>query len=84
MNGAVVAPEAAPVSVFSQTAMRGANASVVGILAAALYDPVWASAILAPRDFAAALVGFVLLTAWRVTPLAVVALGAVAGILMAA
>jgi chromate transporter len=65
-------------------AMRGANASVVGILAAALYDPVWTSAILAPRDFAAALVGFVLLTVWRVTPLAVVVLGAVAGILMAA
>jgi len=65
-------------------AMRGANASVVGILAAALYDPVWTSAILAPRDFAAALVGFVLLTVWRVPPLAVVALGAIAGMLMAA
>jgi chromate transporter len=49
----------------AQAAMRGTNAAVVGLLAAALYDPVWTSAILGPRDFALALVGFVLLTVWR-------------------
>ncbi|MCB1425300.1 MAG: chromate transporter, partial [Notoacmeibacter sp.] len=35
----------------AQAAMRGANAAVVGILAAALHDPVWTSAILSPGDF---------------------------------
>src|SRR3546814_12160191 len=49
----------------AQAAMRGANAAVVGLLGAALYDPVWTSAILGPYDFALALVGFVLLTVWR-------------------
>lgn len=37
---------------LAQAAMRGTNAAVVGILAAALYSPVWTSAILNPRDFA--------------------------------
>ena len=49
----------------AQSAMRGANAAVVGILGAALYDPVWTSAILSPFDFALALSGFVLLTVWK-------------------
>jgi hypothetical protein len=39
--------------------MRGANAAVVGILGAALYQPVWTSAILTPYDFALAVTGFV-------------------------
>jgi chromate transporter len=42
----------------AQAAMRGANAAVVGILGAALYDPVWTSAVLSPRDFLMALAGF--------------------------
>jgi chromate transporter len=53
--------------------MRGTNAAVVGILAAALYDPVWTSAVTGARDFAIAAVGFVLLVVWRWPPLAVVA-----------
>jgi chromate transporter len=66
-----------------QAAMRGVNAAVVGVLGAALYDPVWMSTIHGPRDFAVALVGFVLLTAWRAPPLAVVAFSAAAGAAMA-
>jgi chromate transporter len=65
---------------FAQAAMRGTNAAVVGILASALYSPVWTNAISNPRDFAAALVGFVLLTVWKLPPWAVVILLALAGI----
>lgn len=63
----------------AQAAMRGANAAVVGILGLALYDPVFTSAVAGPRDFAAAVVGFLLLTVWRVPPLAVVLLLGAAG-----
>lgn len=64
----------------AQAMMRGVNAAVVGILGAALYNPVWTSSVQGPRDFAIALAGFVLLVAWRAPPLAVVAFSAVAGI----
>lgn len=67
----------------AQAAMRGANAAVVGLLGAALYSPVFTSAVLGPRDFAAALAGFLLLTVWRVPPLAVVVALAAAGPLLA-
>jgi chromate transporter len=65
----------------AQAAMRGTNAAVVGVLAAALYNPVWTSAVAGPLDFAIATIGFVLLVVWRLPPLAVVAaitVGAVA------
>ncbi|MHA6732428.1 chromate efflux transporter [Devosia sp. A369] len=62
-----------------QAAMRGANAAVVGLLGAALYDPVWTSAIIGPHDFALALTGFVLLTVWKAPPWIVVALMALSG-----
>lgn len=52
--------------------MRGANAAVVGILGAALYQPVWTSAILGPREFALALTGFLLLSVWKLPAWAVV------------
>jgi chromate transporter len=65
----------------AQAAMRGTNAAVVGILGAALYNPVWTTAILTPRDFAVALGGFLLLTVWRMPPWIVVLLLAVAGAL---
>ena len=64
----------------AQAAMHGVNAAVVGLLGAALYDPVWTSAVRTRGDFALALIGFVLLVAWRLPPLAVVIIGAVAGI----
>ncbi len=63
----------------AQAAMRGTNAAVVGILGSALYDPVWTSAVLTPRDFALALAGFLLLTVWKLPPWIVVALLAAAG-----
>ncbi len=56
----------------AQGALRGANAAVVGILAAALYDPVWTSAVEGPKDFLVALVGFTALIAWRLPPWMVV------------
>jgi chromate transporter len=64
----------------AQAIMRGVNAAVVGILGAALYNPVWTTSVLGPRDFAIALTGFVLLVAWRAPPLVVVLFSAVAGI----
>ncbi|WP_428485827.1 chromate efflux transporter [Rhodopila sp.] len=64
----------------AQAAMRGVNAAVVGLLGAALYNPVWTSAVLRPADFALAVLGFVLLVVWRVPPLLVVAIGALGGI----
>lgn len=63
----------------AQAAMRGANAAVVGILAAALHDPVFTSAVLTPIDFALALAGFVALVAWKCPPWLVVLALALAG-----
>jgi chromate transporter len=63
-----------------QAIMRGVNAAVVGLLGAALYNPIWISAVKTPGDFALALVGFVLLTVWQAPPLFVVAIGALGGI----
>jgi chromate transporter len=63
-----------------QAVMRGVNAAVVGLLGAALYNPVWTSSVMAPGDFALALVGFVLLTVWQAPPLVVVAISALGGI----
>jgi chromate transporter len=68
-----------------QAAMRGANAAVVGVLGAALYSPVWTSAVLTPRDFFVALAGFLLLAVWRAPSwLVVVVLAAIgAGLALA-
>ncbi|MDX2375691.1 chromate efflux transporter [Microbacterium sp. LRZ72] len=66
----------------AQALMRGANAAVVGILAAALYDPVFVTAVVDAPSFALALVCFVLLVAWRVPPWVVVIVGAAGGILL--
>lgn len=66
-----------------QAAMRGINAAVVGLLGAALYQPVWTSAILRPADFAIALTSFILLTVWKAPPLVVVLLSVLAGIAFA-
>lgn len=63
----------------AQSLMRGANAAVVGILGAALYSPVFTSAIADLRDLALALAGFVALMMWKAPPWLVVALSAVAG-----
>ena len=60
-------------------ALRGINAAVVGLLLAALYDPVWTSAIHGPYDFGLALVALGLLAIWKWPPWLVVALSALAG-----
>src|SRR5579883_2890289 len=67
----------------AQATMRGVNAAVVGLLGAALYNPVWTTSVKAPGDFGIALTGFVLLTVWRTPPLVVVIISAVGGILLA-
>lgn len=54
--------------------MLGLNAAVVGILLAALYNPVWTSAIFSSKDFALAAVGFLLLEIWKLPSWAVVLL----------
>jgi chromate transporter len=64
----------------AQAMMRGVNAAVVGVLGAALYDPVWTTTVHTGKDFGIALVGFVLLVAWRAPPLIVVAFSAAAGV----
>lgn len=65
-------------------ALMGVNAAVVGLLLAALYDPVWTSAIAGPEDFALAAAAFALLAFWKAPPWLVVALAAGAGALVAA
>lgn len=60
-------------------AMLGINAAVVGLLIAAFYSPVWTSAILSVRDFAWALVAFLLLVFWKVKPWLIVMLSAAVG-----
>jgi chromate transporter len=64
----------------AQAAMRGANAAVVGILAAALHSPVFTGAIGGAPDFALAVVCFVLLVAWKTPPWVVVIVAAAAGV----
>jgi chromate transporter len=64
--------------------LAGVNAAVVGLLAMALYSPVWVSAVRSGRDFAIAAVALLLLTRWKAPPLLVVGLCAAAGIAQAA
>jgi chromate transporter len=66
----------------TQAALMGINASVVGLLLAALYQPVWTNAILSEQDFGLALVAFVALMFWKLPPWLVVIAGGVAGWLL--
>lgn len=63
--------------------LRGANAAVVGILGAALYDPLFVTTIVSPAALALALVGFVLLVRWGAAPWLVVLVSAVCAALVA-
>lgn len=65
----------------ARAGMRGANAAVVGLLAAAFHDPVWTSAVLTPFDFVAVIGGFLLLTIWKAPPVLIVILLALAGMI---
>jgi len=62
-----------------RNALLGVNAAVVGLLLAALYDPVWTSAILSAADFGLALAAFTLLVFWKTPPWLVVILTALGG-----
>jgi chromate transporter len=64
---------------WTQAGLRGANAAVVGVLLAALYNPVWKEGVTGVRDVAAVFVAFALLETWRVAPWLVVILTASAG-----
>jgi chromate transporter len=66
-----------------QAGLRGINAAVVGLLLAALYRPVWLSAILGPADFALGVAAFLLLAMWRTPPWLVVILGAIGATVIA-
>ena len=68
----------------AQAALLGVNAAVVGLLLAALYRPVWTSAIDNAADFALACAAFLLLFMWRTPPWLVVVLCALAGAALAA
>lgn len=68
---------------WMQSLMRGANAAVVGILAAALYDPLFTTGIVGAGSFSLALVCFVLLVAWKLPPWLVVIVGGAGGIVLA-
>ncbi len=63
-------------------ALLGINAAVVGLLLAALYQPVWTGAIRAPADFVLALAAFALLSFWKVPPWLVVVLTALGGVVI--
>jgi chromate transporter len=65
-------------------ALAGINAAVVGVLGAALYSPIWTSAVVNGRDVAIAAAGLLLLERWRVPPLAVVAFCVLAALVSAA
>jgi chromate transporter len=62
-----------------RSALTGVNAAVVGLLLAALYNPVWTSGILSAADFALALTAFALLVFWKIPPWLVVLACGLAG-----
>jgi chromate transporter len=69
---------------WAQSALRGVNAAVVGLLLAALYDPVWTAGITNAHDFALAAAAFLLLFMWQTPPWLVVVLSALGGAVLAA
>jgi chromate transporter len=69
---------------WAQSALRGVNAAVVGLLLAALYNPVWTAGITSAADFALACAAFLLLFMWKTPPWAVVVLCAAGGAIIAA
>ncbi|MCM3749821.1 chromate transporter [Paenibacillus pasadenensis] len=65
-----------------QGVLHGVNAAVVGILLAALYDPIWTSSVASPADFALAAVLFIGLVFWKLPPWIIVAAGTISGSLI--
>jgi chromate transporter len=66
-------------SAAAQSLLAGANATVVGILLAALYQPIWTSAIDSAKSLALALILFAGLQIWKIAPWILVVIGAVSG-----
>ncbi|MDR0268104.1 chromate transporter [Paenibacillus sp.] len=64
-----------------QGALTGINAAVVGILFAALYNPLWTTAIMSPGDYALVSILFVMLVFWKLPPWIIVLVGAAGGII---
>jgi chromate transporter len=64
---------------WARSALGGLNAAVVGLLLAALYNPVWSGGILDARDFALGVTAFLLLFMWQTPPWLVVVLCALGG-----
>jgi chromate transporter len=69
---------------WAQAALRGVNAAVVGLLLAALYNPVWTSGITSAADFALGVAAFLLLFMWQTPPWLVVVFCALGGAATAA
>jgi chromate transporter len=69
---------------WAQSALRGVNAAVVGLLLAALYHPVWTAGITGAADFALGTCAFLLLFMWKAPPWLVVVLCAIGGAVIAA
>jgi chromate transporter len=67
----------------AQAALLGVNAAVVGIMLAALYDPIWTAGIARRADFALAILAFLLLYLWKTPPWLVVILCALGGAVLA-
>jgi chromate transporter len=65
-----------------QSALKGINAAVVGLLLTALYNPVWTNAIYSSADFGLGLIAFGLLMFWKVPPWLVVVISALGGELL--
>ncbi len=80
--GALPYWEALRRNAIAQRALSGVNAAVVGILLAALYDPVWTTSVHTKADLGIALVAFALLAFWKAPPLVVVVLAALGGALV--
>ncbi|MEC7376561.1 MAG: chromate efflux transporter [Pseudomonadota bacterium] len=66
----------------ARSALAGVNAGVVGLLLAALYDPVWTSAVHGPMDFGLVLLLWVALTVWRIPVWLLAPLSAGAGVIL--
>ena len=64
-----------------RAALAGLNATVVGILAAALYDPVWSGSVHGLGDAAIAMAGLLLLERWKIAPVAVLTFCAVSSVI---
>ena len=67
-----------------RAAIAGVGAAVVGLLLAALYDPVWVTAIRTPKDLALGLAAFAMLAWWKTPPWLVVLFGVAAGAMLTA